>query len=122
MHYCNHYIMVNMSQYMAALGIILLMVIIELVTWNINFAPRYALKICNKLTPKIQNFYAFAYVIIRILRHFMYYNVLEYICCTFAGGYEGYPWCAYEVYDDGSMKNWAYCAIDCEVCHPDELI
>ena len=37
------------------------------------------------------------------------YNKVKYYDCTEAGGYEGTPWCAYEVDENGDMKNWDYC-------------
>ena len=33
--------------------------------------------------------------------------------CTEAGGYEGKPWCAYEVKADGVFKKWGYCDKNC---------
>ena len=41
--------------------------------------------------------------------------------CTEAGGYEGNPWCAYEVNNDGTVNNWAYCELT-EECLSKKLI
>ena len=34
---------------------------------------------------------------------------ITYNSCTEAEGYDGKPWCAYEVKGNGDWKNWDYC-------------